>query len=199
MSTKTRILETSLAMFNQLGSGNITSLDIAAELEISPGNLYYHFKGKEEIIARLSKECELAIGKLLGRLDMELISEREYWVFLKSLLTVCLHYRFLFMDFQSFEAGGVGQKGSQRLLNQLRRFTDGSLTALMDKGLLEIKGSARSELSENLFLLGLSWLCFEANQAQVQDEQELVEKGAHRLISLVEPHLSRRLQLADND
>ncbi|TKB50363.1 TetR/AcrR family transcriptional regulator [Ferrimonas sediminicola] len=194
MGTRQRILDTSLAMFNHHGSANITSLDIAAELEISPGNLYYHFKGKEEIINQLSKECELAVGTLLARVDLEAISESEYWVFLLSLLRVCLHYRFLFLDLQTV-APPQGNRGAQRLMKQLHSFTAHSLEALEEKALLQVKGEQREQLADNLFLLGLSWLCFDSGDS----DDKAVERGAQRLISLVNPHLTRQLNLAGTD
>jgi AcrR family transcriptional regulator len=53
MKTSERILVTALDIFNQLGETNVSSVEIAMELDISPGNLYYHFKGKEVIVAAL--------------------------------------------------------------------------------------------------------------------------------------------------
>ena len=52
MTTETRqkIINTAIDLFNQYGSSNVSTNHIAAAMDISPGNLYYHFHNKEEII-----------------------------------------------------------------------------------------------------------------------------------------------------
>ncbi len=51
--TKEWILDTACRLFNEHGTAAISTKRIAKEMEISPGNLYYHFKNKEEIILAL--------------------------------------------------------------------------------------------------------------------------------------------------
>ena len=53
MSTRDRILIAALALFNEQGTAAVSTNHIAAAINISPGNLYYHFRNKEDIIKAL--------------------------------------------------------------------------------------------------------------------------------------------------
>lgn len=57
MKTKDRILNGALELFNADGATEVTTNDIARELKMSPGNLYFHFKNKEQIVRELFKKC----------------------------------------------------------------------------------------------------------------------------------------------
>lgn len=56
MSTRERIIETAIRLFNKEGTRPVTTNHIAAECNISPGNLYYHFRNKEEIIRAIFEQ-----------------------------------------------------------------------------------------------------------------------------------------------
>jgi AcrR family transcriptional regulator len=49
-STKDRIVDAAITLFNESGIGPVTTNHVAEEAGLSPGNLYYHYANKEEII-----------------------------------------------------------------------------------------------------------------------------------------------------
>ena len=53
MNTKDKIIQTSISLFNEHGERAISTNHIASSLGMSPGNLYYHFKNKEDIIRHI--------------------------------------------------------------------------------------------------------------------------------------------------
>lgn len=61
ISNKDRIVETALALFNAHGASAVTTNQIADAAGVSPGNLYYHFRNKEEIVRALLPRIEAAI------------------------------------------------------------------------------------------------------------------------------------------
>jgi AcrR family transcriptional regulator len=63
--TAERILEVTLDLFNRFGEPNVSTTLISAELGISPGNLYYHYPAKDELINTLFDRYEAKLNELL--------------------------------------------------------------------------------------------------------------------------------------
>ena len=96
MKTAERILLTSLTLFNQHGEANVSCVDIAVELDISPGNLYYHYKGKEVIVHALFDMFKERIHKLLNSTSHTQLTVEEFFYFQLMLLESVHLFRFFY-------------------------------------------------------------------------------------------------------
>ena len=96
--TRHRILVASLPLFNEQGVPRTTINDIADEIDISPGNLHYHFRRKEEIVDALTAEFQADARKVLHPPDSETVSLDDFWWFLHHLLELKGAYRFMLTD-----------------------------------------------------------------------------------------------------
>jgi len=101
-ATKDRILATALDLFNAEGVGALSAVDIASALGISPGHLYYHFKGKPEILAALTAayqgEVELVLETAVQACRGEGASLETLWIHLHILVEEAWDARFLYRE-----------------------------------------------------------------------------------------------------
>ena len=57
-STKKKIIATAVSLFNEKGTKAVSTNHIAEACGISPGNLYYHFRNKQDIIRAIFEEMD---------------------------------------------------------------------------------------------------------------------------------------------
>lgn len=100
MKTKEKIISTALCLFNEKGYHTITTRHIAAELNISPGNLHYHFKHSEDIIKVLFSDLILAMDEMMNTLNENRIKTLEsLFDFTFRTYEIFYSYRFIFLNF----------------------------------------------------------------------------------------------------
>lgn len=96
--TRERILETSLRLFNDFGEPNVTTSAIADEMDISAGNLYYHFNSKDEIVNALFAAYENDMATQLNAPIQRATHVEEIWQFLHLMFETMRRYRFIYRD-----------------------------------------------------------------------------------------------------
>ena len=101
METRKRILVASLLLFNEQGEPNTTTNQIANEVDMSPGNLHYHFRKKSDLVDALLAEFQADARRVLQPATSEQPSLDDFWVFLHILLECTAAYRFFFRDMES--------------------------------------------------------------------------------------------------
>ena len=96
--TRERILELSLRLYNEFGEPNVTTTVIADEMDISPGNLYYHFRNKDDITNSIFEDFEREIDALLDLPKNRELNIEDAWLFLHLLFELIWRYRCFYRD-----------------------------------------------------------------------------------------------------
>ena len=194
MKTRDRIIHVSLELFNVEGEAETTTIDIANELDISPGNLYYHFKGKDQIIAELFGQYEHAISNTLtAPIERPLGdggSVEDNWYYLYVVLEEMYQYRFLYHNLDNILQRYPDIKKRFRRLMQLKR---AALYAICHALLLQEVIDARDEqllgLADNMTLNLTFWFNYEELLHENRQPHVTIHQGVLQLLTMVAPYL----------
>lgn len=96
--TKQNILSASRELFNELGYSQVTIRMIALKLNMSPGNLNYHFKKREEILEALYFEMVDVFDKRVKGLKNESITFKKIKSDIKISMERMVGYKFFWTD-----------------------------------------------------------------------------------------------------
>jgi AcrR family transcriptional regulator len=191
--TQRRILDAALRLFNERCTAAVSTNHIAAAAGLSPGNLYYHFAGKQEIIRALRDRYAAAHERLwdpgpggqasLARLQANLARGMElawqYRFFERELLALLRADPQLAASYQDVY---------QRRLGQWVWFGE----QLAADGVLRPPPPPASiaDLATAIWLIGASWLPFLEITGDPQDRQQ-VARGGDLVLAVLGPYLAR--------
>lgn len=197
-NTKARITEITLMLFNHQGVASISTNHIALELDISPGNLYYHFKSKEALIDVLFTAYESELRSLFNH-QFESTTIEDAWFFLHLGFEIAARYRFVHQDTEH-----LLQKCPSlipRFKRILRSYFDSLLSllnALSSQNILHRDAeSSLEELATNMLLVCTQWISFKQHfsdfPAQAPAGTDL-SQGVAQALSMVLPYLNAENQ-----
>jgi len=195
--TPQRILETSLSLFNRFGEPHITTADIADEMNISPGNLYYHFRNKDDIIGALYEALEGDLTPLLSLPEERAAGVEDLWLLLHLRFERMREYRFFYRDLD--EITSRNRKIAMRFASLTRR---GENTVIeLCRGLVmagEMRATEReiAALASNVTLVATYWMSYQQISAHhggdVADGDAAavsLDRAAYQVLALIAPFL----------
>lgn len=188
--TAERIRATALALFNRFGEPNVSTTALSGELNISPGNLYYHYPSKDELINSLFDSYALAMDELLAASDGVRDAE-DTWFFLHSLFELVWDYRFFYRDLNHLLSRNrhLEQHFPDVLARKKTAFGH-ILAQLGPSGQAE----AHQGLAASMVVLLTWWLSYEyvlqpRSALEPENAQDALLRGAWHVSNLLLPHI----------
>lgn len=192
--TAERILEVTLELFNRFGEPNVSTTLISAELGISPGNLYYHYPAKDELINSLFDRYEIALNELLNASD-SVRDVEDAWFFMHSLFELIWQYRFLYRDLNDLLSKNRRlETHFQWVLKNKTRSVKALLDGMSRSGAIHIDSREIEATATSMVVVLTYWLSFEyvkdpRNALEPASAQAALMRGAHHVLNLLGPYL----------
>jgi AcrR family transcriptional regulator len=188
--TRARILAESLRLFNELGEQHVTTGMVAEALDMSPGNLYYHFRNKGQIVEQLFARFEerIDVQPAPGAGGAEAIE--DLWLYLHLMLESIWEYRFLYRNLHDLMAR------NRRLREHFNRIIERKFDAVVAlcEGLVLARamrarpGEIRV-LARNVLVVATYWLNFRSLKGSRGSGEADLGQGAFQVMALVAPYL----------
>ena len=194
LKTKDRILQISLQLFNERGERSVTTNHIAAELGISPGNLYYHFRNKHEIIKELMYQYQVETLEMLSLPEDRPLTTNDKINYFQVLSGQLWNYRFIHRDvYHLVESNEDFKKIYPRFAGQVMQQGQRIYQAFVDAGLMKMTASEIEALIINLWILLTNWTNFLYMSGHISDNNHLEEKwvwqALRQMVFLEGPYL----------
>jgi AcrR family transcriptional regulator len=187
--TRQRILDTALSMFNLQGEPNVTTNHIADELEISPGNLYYHFRNKDDIIEQLFQRYEERMDTALVSPEGRLRDLEDIWLQLHLVFECIWEYRFLYRDLVDILSRN--RRLRLRFARILKRAAEGAssgMKGLVQAGVMRASAAEVEATATNILVIATFWMNYASVRGD-KDENEAIRSGIVQVMMLLSPLL----------
>ncbi len=192
--TRERILETALALFNDFGEPNVTTQLIADEMGISPGNLYYHFHSKDEIIESIFTDFERSIEDTLTVPQRRTTNVEDIWLYLHLIFEGIWTYRFLYRDINELlSRNRLLETHFKRIVAHKMKTAALICDGLVATGDMKASPAEIQTLAVNMTVLATYWLSFEfVREPRRTIDAAALARGAFQVMSLAAPYLQGR-------
>lgn len=199
IKTRDRIVQESLALFNAQGERSVTTNHIAAHLGMSPGNLYYHFRNKQAIIAELFAEYEARVDGFLQVPEGRALTVADKTFYLEALLAAMWRYRFLHRDLEHLlesdaELAEAYRAFARRALVNAKAIYRG----FVDAGILLMDDIQLEALVLNAWIILTSWVRFLCTSHSIAGDlsEEMLRRGIYQVLALESGHLAEGARAA---
>lgn len=190
-TTRERILETALCLFNESGVSRVGVREISRALELSPGNLAYHFPTKDALVATLVNELHELNAKTVFAALPEDFSPVDLYRSAIAAMENSLRYRFVLLGYVDAVRGSpeLGRVEAKLAIKRRARH-DEMIRRLAENGYVDRRRHRRRAeiLYEQGQILSSGWLAAAMLRTDRRDDREVVRHYAKLGVALLEPY-----------
>jgi AcrR family transcriptional regulator len=188
--TRERILDTTLALYNDLGEPNVSTTMIAVEVGISAGNLHYHFRKKDQLTGALLERFVTELDELLPPETWRAGDVEDAWFLLHVLFETIWRYRFLFRDLSGIMTRD--RRAGHRLTAIFGRSVEASrgiCLGLAESGAMVATPAELAALAENVTVMTLYWLSYDTVRYPRTTAASAIARGIYQVLMMFGPFL----------
>ena len=164
-------------------------------MDISPGNLYYHFKGKDQIIAELFQQYQHALSSTLtAPIEQPLSADRndaeDNWYYLYVVMEEMYQYRFLYHNLDNIlQRYPDIRRGFKRLIQLKRAALYAICQTLLQQEVIDARDQQLLGLVDNMTLTLTFWFNYDQLLHDNRPPQVTIHQGVLQLLTMVAPYL----------
>ena len=190
ITTKQKIINKAIALFNEKGFGSVTLFEVAGVLNMTRGNLTYHFKDKDVLLEAITDELwsKLEAGWSKARLIPSFENLHNEILFHYHIQK---EYAFIFLDYHVLNHPIIKQKFHELTVQQIKEFEATIAFAISI-------GNMRPEPYEGMYnnLAFTTWMIYFywLNQQLIRGDAKggNGEDSAKKIWSMLLPHLTEK-------
>lgn len=194
--TKTEIVTTAISLFNERGSAAVSTNHIADAMGISPGNLYYHFRNKKEIIKAIFQRMVRDMDSVWGTTHDTTPSLKLFFNAMNSIQMLLSNYRFFQRELSSLLRNDEELALAYRKVRQARQIEiEGFFDYLIRTGVMRRPEDPKSlhRLIQIGWLIADYWFDYLDIEGEIVNENN-VRTGVDLVIEILRPYLNEPIR-----
>ncbi|KGJ97467.1 TetR/AcrR family transcriptional regulator [Colwellia psychrerythraea] len=191
MKTRDKIIQASIELFNEQGERNVTTNHIAAHLAISPGNLYYHFRNKEDIILSIYEEyARSLLLETLPKVSSDLKPLDSLVLYMDSVFQTTMKFRFFYSNLPVLlDKSPILREKYVEVQQSISERVSQLLISLRAADFIDFEDDDLADIVSILRLINTFWVSFYQTQTIVNEVNDSVfYQGVLKILVILRPY-----------
>lgn len=191
MKTRDKIIQASITLFNEQGERNVTTNHIAAHLGISPGNLYYHFRNKEDIILSIYEEyARNLLLDTIPKVTSEVRPLDTIILYMDAVFQMMMKFRFFYSNLPVLlDKNPSLREKYVEVQHSIAERVSQLLISLRRANMIDFDDEELNDMVSILRLINTFWLSFYQTQNIVTEINDSVfYQGVLKILAILRPY-----------